>query len=223
LSNGLPVSAASPLSFCAAHPFGGRVILGVVLAGGSSRRFAGGNKALARLGARPLLGHVLERARPQVTALAISGAEPALAAFGIPVIPDAAHGAGPLSGILASLAYAAHDGFREVATFPCDTPFFPPDVVLRLRGALKDGDADCALARSGMRDHGVFGLWPVRSRARLSEAFAAGARSFYDVKEGLRVSAAEMQCADAPGGDPLFNINTAADLAAAEAWLLRRT
>ena len=47
-------------------------IVGVLLAGGLSRRMGGGDKALRLLGGRPLLDHVIERLRPQVEALVLN-------------------------------------------------------------------------------------------------------------------------------------------------------
>ena len=41
-------------------------VVGVLLAGGQSRRMGGGEKFLRPLGGRPILERVIERARPQV-------------------------------------------------------------------------------------------------------------------------------------------------------------
>ena len=48
------------------------IIAGVVLAGGLARRMGGGDKGLRPLAGRPLLAWTIERARPQVTALALN-------------------------------------------------------------------------------------------------------------------------------------------------------
>jgi CTP:molybdopterin cytidylyltransferase MocA len=45
--------------------------VGIVLAGGRSRRLGGGDKGLRPLARRPILAHVIARARPQVAALAL--------------------------------------------------------------------------------------------------------------------------------------------------------
>ncbi|MDJ0972378.1 MAG: NTP transferase domain-containing protein, partial [Kiloniellales bacterium] len=78
-------------------------VAGVILAGGLSRRMGGGDKALRALAGRPVLAHVVARARPQVAALVLNanGDPGRFADFGLPVAPDVVEGfAGPLAGIL---------------------------------------------------------------------------------------------------------------------------
>ena len=41
-------------------------VVGLLLAGGLSRRMGGGDKTLRLLGGRTILDHILERVRPQV-------------------------------------------------------------------------------------------------------------------------------------------------------------
>ncbi len=69
-------------------------VAGVVLAGGQSRRMGGGDKCLRLLAGRPILAHVLERARPQVAALVLNAnGDPArFAGFGLPVAADSVAG-----------------------------------------------------------------------------------------------------------------------------------
>ena len=84
-------------------------IVGIVLAGGRSRRMDGTEKAFLDLDGRPLIAHVVERLRPQVGALVISAnGDPARFDFlGLPVVADPFPDfAGPLAGILAGLAFA---------------------------------------------------------------------------------------------------------------------
>ena len=47
-------------------------VVGLLLAGGQSRRMGGGDKALHLLGGIPLLERVIERLRPQVDALVLN-------------------------------------------------------------------------------------------------------------------------------------------------------
>ena len=47
-------------------------ILGVILAGGQSRRMGGGDKSLTDLGGQPLLAHVIARFAPQVATLILN-------------------------------------------------------------------------------------------------------------------------------------------------------
>ena len=187
--------------------------LGVVLAGGLSRRMGGGDKGLLPLGGRPVLAHVIERLRPQCAAMVLNGnGDPArFAAFGLPVVADGEPGhPGPLAGVLAGLDWAAAAGFGWVVTAPGDCPFLPADLVARLHD--ERGAAPTAMAASGGRIHPVVALWPVAMRGAIRAALAAGERRVAAVTDG----AARATWPDQPI-DPFLNINTPDDLAAAEA------
>ena len=192
-------------------------IAGIVLAGGLSRRMGGGDKCLRPLGGRPILAHILERAHPQVTALAINanGDPGRFAAFGLPVLPDAIGDfAGPLAGISAGLEWAAQDAeCTHLASFAGDAPFLPRDLVARLQRALVDGRHDLACAASGGRTHPVFGLWPLGLRHDLRDAVLGGVRKV-DAWTG-RHHLVTVEFAALPL-DPFFNTNRPEDLLEAE-------
>lgn len=83
-----------------------KLVTGVLLAGGLSRRMGGGDKCLRDLAGKPMLAHVIERLRPQVGAMVLNAnGDPArFAAFGLDVVPDTIEGfAGPLAGVLAGM------------------------------------------------------------------------------------------------------------------------
>jgi len=93
--------------------------LGVILAGGLATRMGGGDKGLLRLGDRSILDHVIDRLEPQVTGLALNanGDAARFADLGLPVIADSIDGfAGPLSGVLAGLDWAAAQGASHIVT-----------------------------------------------------------------------------------------------------------
>ncbi|MEE8272129.1 MAG: molybdenum cofactor guanylyltransferase MobA, partial [Alphaproteobacteria bacterium] len=147
-------------------------VVGVILAGGQSRRMGGGDKALKLLAGRPILNHVIDRVRGQVGALVLNanGDPGRFAAYRLPVVPDGVDGfAGPLAGVLAGLDWAAANavGATRVASFPCDAPFLPADLVERLVAAVAAARADLGCAASAGRAHPVVGLWPLRLRADL--------------------------------------------------------
>ena len=196
-------------------------IAGVVLAGGLSRRMGGGDKALKPLGGRAILDHVIDRARPQVDALALNanGDPKRFAGTGLPVVADSVEGfAGPLAGVLAGLEWArGHDpGCAFVASFACDAPFLPTDLVDRLWRAIGEG-AEIASARSGGREHPVFALWPVALADALREAVAGeGVRKVDVWTARYRLAHAEFPAAPV---DPFFNVNRPEDAAEAEAML----
>ena len=192
-------------------------VAAMILAGGRSRRMGGGDKGLLQLGGRPILQRVIDRIRPQVSALALNanGGAARFAALGLDVIPDPVPGfAGPLAGILAALSWS--NGIlptaTHVLTVPSDTPFLPRDLVRRLQAAIRASGDSVVAARQGRR-HPVVGLWPVGCYAALEAAV---------LHEGLRkvetwtdrVNARVVRFDDGIA-DPFFNVNAPADLAAA--------
>lgn len=193
-------------------------VLGVILAGGQARRLGGGDKALRELAGKPLLAHAIDRLAPQVAQIVINAnGDPArFDSFPVPVVADTVEGfAGPLAGVLSGLEWAAEHApdCEWVVTCATDAPFFPEDLVARLRAAVADG-ADMACAESNGRKHPVFGLWPVRLRADLRCALVAE-----DIRKvDLWTSRHALKSVDfpAPVVDPFFNINRPEDLAEAE-------
>jgi molybdopterin-guanine dinucleotide biosynthesis protein A len=197
-------------------------IAGVVLAGGLSRRMGGGDKSLRLLGGRPILAQIIERARPQVSALVLNAnGDPArLAFFGLPIVADSIEGfAGPLAGILAGLDWAAAQApqCRYVVSIASDTPFFPRDLVARLAQAVETEGADLACAASGGQVHPVFGLWRVDLREALRRALVEEQLHKVD-RWTARYKVAKVDFAAQPF-DPFFNANRPEDLAEAERLL----
>ncbi len=194
-------------------------VCGVLLAGGLARRMGGGDKCLRLLAGQPILAHVIERLRPQVSALVINAnGDPArFAEFALPVVADVIEGfAGPLAGVLSGMAWARQhaSGCSHVVTVPTDAPFLPHDLVARFRAALHDQGTELACAASGGRAHPVFGLWPLRLEADLRQAMEEEEVRKVDVwtaRHGLSV----VDWPDSPQ-DPFFNANRPEDLAQAE-------
>lgn len=202
--------------------------LGVILAGGLSRRMGGGDKALLLLDKKTILQHVIDRLGPQVSALALNanGNPLRFLKFDLPVIADSIDDfAGPLAGVLAGLDWAAKQGRSHIVTAAADTPFFPLDLVQRLARAAAHSTGGIALAateeppqstRRGPSRHPTFGLWPVDLREDLRAALAGGLRkvvAWTDEHDGA-TALFENSCQD-----PFFNVNTPDDLMRAQAIL----
>lgn len=198
-------------------------ILGAILAGGLSRRMGGGDKPLLMLGGRTLLDRVVERLRPQCPAGLVLNANGDPARFsGFPgvVVPDDLPGhPGPLAGILAVLDHAAahHGEVEHVATVSGDAPFLPCDLVARLSTQVRH--APIVMAASGGHRHYTVALWPVALRRDLRTALVE--REERRVGAYLaRHGAAAVEWGTEPV-DPFLNLNTPADLDAAEVALAR--
>ena len=109
-----------------------RPVTAVILAGGKARRFRGEDKGLLTLVGRPLAGWVVERLEGHAAEILINANRNLgdYAALGHTVVPDHLPGhLGPLAGILAAARTARQDWLLSV---PCDAPFLPLDLVMRL-------------------------------------------------------------------------------------------
>jgi molybdenum cofactor guanylyltransferase len=195
-------------------------ITGVILAGGLSRRMGGGDKGMLDLAGKPMLGHVIDRLRPQVGRMVINanGDAARFAPFGLPVVADTVEGfVGPLAGVLAGMRWSATHApaARYVVTAPGDAPLLPADLVARLLDAVEDRPGAIALAKSGGELHPVVGLWPVALADDLQEQLGLGVRKvlhWTDLHGTVpvlfpmaRVCRLEL--------DPFFNANTPQELA----------
>ncbi len=199
-------------------------IAGIVLAGGLARRMGGGDKALLPLAGATLLDRVIARLAPQVAEMALNAnGDPArFARFALPVVPDTVEGfAGPLAGVLAGMRWAAARGHSHVASAAGDTPFFPADLVARLRAAAEAERRPIALAASddperGLSDHPTFGLWPVALADDLEAALAV--ENMRKVVVWCERHGAARAVFD-EAGLPFFNVNTPEDMLEAERML----
>jgi molybdopterin-guanine dinucleotide biosynthesis protein A len=194
-------------------------IPGVLLAGGLARRMGGGDKPMRRIAGRTILERVIARLKPQCDGLILNAnGDPArFAAFGLPVIPDGvADFPGPLAGILAALDWAAANRpeVKWVLSAAADCPFLPRDLVSRLVAALRDENAELAVAASDGQSHPVIGLWSVALREQLRHALVVE-----DVRKIDRWTAryrlATVTWPITPL-DPFFNANTMDDIAEAD-------
>lgn len=198
-------------------------ILGVILAGGQSRRFGGGDKGLADLAGKPVLSHIIARIHPQVgrLILSINGDAQRFAGFNLPTITDQENaGLGPLSGILAALDWQnqhAHD-CTAIATVSTDVPFLPLDLIQRLDAERAGG---IAIATSGGWRHSTIAIWPVTARAAIADALQQRQLSVNALTERLNAVAVPFAMRDIDGTamDPFLNVNTPDDLAAARALI----
>jgi len=179
----------------------------------------GADKAFLKLGGEPLIERAVARARPQTGELIInaSGDLARFAPLGCEVIADRIGGfLGPLAGILSGLEWmrANRPDMHWLASFACDCPFFPTDMVERLIAEAQSRGVPIALAASGDRHHPVFAVWnaslPVTSESVLQ---GQGLRKMDDFVAKFPNTRVDFPSAPV---DPFFNINTRDDLALAE-------
>ena len=206
----------------------------MILAGGRGQRLMPdrpGEKALVKLGRKPMIGHVIERLKPQVLELAIAtttqGASAAklrqVAGPDVAILTDtiAESGGGPvgpLGGLLAGLEWArrAAPYCMLLVTVPADVPFLPLDLVPRLAGHMHVVETDVLVLRAGQRRHHALALWSTKLGPQLREAIERdGLRRVEDFTARLRM--AELvwpRSLSRP--DPFYNVNTPQDLQRAQ-------
>lgn len=196
--------------------------LGVILAGGLSRRMGGGDKGLKMLGGQSLLAHVKQRLCPQVGTLILNanGDSKRFSALDLPVIADSLPNyPGPLAGILAALDYAAahHPSIEWVVSVAGDGPFLPSDLVSRLHEARRQAGLALACAASDSFTHPTIALWQVRLRDDLRRAMVEEELRKIDAWTA-RHGFVAVEWESTPF-DPFFNANTLDELAQAQAMM----
>ena len=194
-------------------------IVGVILAGGLSRRMGNQDKSFMSLANKPLFEHVLERFSPQCSTVLINTNKQSkqLASYNLPIIKDTLEGyLGPLAGILAAMQWTKQHlpQTKWIASVPVDTPFLPKDLVSTLYQTLQKNNSTLVGVSSNGRTHPVIGLWSTHLADDLRLALN---------NEGLRkidlwTARYNMSHQDFSNEvlDPFFNINSSDDLIQAE-------
>ena len=190
-----------------------RDVTGLVLAGGRASRMGGVDKGLQLHDGVALAELARRRLAPQVGALLMNANRHLddYRAMGVDVWPDDPPDfAGPLAGFMAGLTHARTP---YVATVPCDSPFFPHDLVARLATALLAQRTSIAMAftRDGdaRQAQPVFCLMHVDVRAHLHAALRGGQRKI--AQWAAQLPLAEVVFDDASA---FANVNTLDELQA---------
>jgi molybdopterin-guanine dinucleotide biosynthesis protein A len=129
---------------------------------------------------------------------------------------DSERAEGPLAGLVAGLAWAERSGASFLLTVPCDAPFLPGDLVVRLLDRLRQTGAIAALPMSAGRLHPSCGLWRIDALMDAAAYIATGRTSLRGFAELVGLAVEDW---GAPERDPFFNVNTLEDLAIAKGWL----
>ena len=184
----------------------------VILAGGRSRRFHGRDKARVTLAGRSLIQHAVDAWQGRVAEVLISGRDGAdYSDLGLPVVFDTfSSSEGPLAGIARALE---HTAFPWLMTVPCDAPGLDAAICLPLLRALRHTGVDVAIAHDGFRVQPLIALYRRETSVSLRRYLATDRRSVQAWHRELR----HVVVRGSEGLEPVVNINTPEDLAAAEA------
>ena len=197
-------------------------LIGVVRAGGLSRRMGDTDKLWLDFEGEPLIARAARRLAPQTgdVILNVNRQDERVKSIAFPVVPDLKDDyQGPLAGIAAALHWSRDN--RPEATHlisvSVDSPFFPDDLAARLTADLGTYADEIAVAFDEGYPQPTFGLWPTNCLDPLNE--------FLDDTDNLKVMAfvksRPWRRVDfLPRHPPaFFNINTPDDLATARKLL----
>ena len=138
-------------------------ILGVILAGGKSRRF-GEDKSKIKLGNKTLLEHVIDKVKKEFSELLIisNSQNYRFTSKRIFLVQDFIKGQlGPLIGVLSAMKWVELNkkNYKWIATFPCDTPFFDIKIIEYLKIKSFETKKKLVFLKSAEKRHNIFGLW----------------------------------------------------------------
>ena len=178
-------------------------VTAAVLAGGPGRRI-GGDKALVQLAGRPLISYPIAAAKTAgLMTVVVAKASTNLPPLDIPLLIEPDEPTHPLLGIITALEH-----HPAVVAIPCDMPL--------LRSA--------ELAALAAMPQDVATLWPSQPFPSLyRRAVLPQLRAALEANQSMRATQAQPSAAPvaATSSDsaPMMSINTAADIAQAEALL----
>lgn len=164
-----------------------------------------------------LAEHVAARLRPYVRALAVAGVQGTDGLGADPLADPPGAPAGPLSGVLAGLDWAAGKKLDWLLVAPCDAPLLPAEFAPRLAAAADASGAPLAIAATADGWQPLCGLWRTTLAGALRAALADGRHP--PVHRFAEEAGAAIAWFD--DASRFLNINTTEDLANAEA-LIRR-
>ena len=189
-------------------------ILGAILAGGQSKRM-GKDKLFLEINNKKLIEHTIDKVKKYLKEVIIitNQDNEFFSKNNLITVKDCIEGQlGPLVGILTAMKWAKENLTKcsWIATFPCDTPFFPESII---RSFIKESEKKESLilcASSHGRKHNIFGLWSLTLYDKLYEDLTKNnIRKVQDWTEKHQIKNLEF---DFKTYDPFFDINTPEDL-----------
>ena len=193
-------------------------ILGAILAGGQSKRM-GKDKLFLELNNKKLIEHTIDKVKKYLKEVIIvtSQENEFFSKNNLTTVKDCIKGQlGPLVGILTAMKWAKENltNCSWIATFPCDTPFFPESIIENFIQESKKKESLILCASSHGRKHNIFGLWSLDLYDKLrDDLINSKIRKVQDWTEKNKIKNLEFKFKDY---DPFFNINTLDDLKFAE-------
>jgi len=189
-------------------------ILAAILAGGQSKRM-GKDKLFLEFNNKKLIEHTIDKVKKYLKKVIIitNQDNEFFSKNNLITVKDCIEGQlGPLVGILTAMKWAKENLNKcsWIATFPCDTPFFPEKIIESFIEESEKKESLILCASSHGRKHNIFGLWSLDLYDKLKDDLInKKVRKVQDWTEKNKIKNLEFKFEDY---DPFFNINTEEDL-----------
>ena len=189
-----------------------------IIAGGQSRRM-GRDKAFVELGGKAMIEHVIERSADlgQSETLLITNRPDDYRHLGLEMYADVHPDKGSLGGIYTALMKA---GKADVLVLACDMPFIKPDL-LRFMILQMDEATDIVVPRVDGYPQGLHAIYKKTCLPPIAEQLNQNRLKiirFYDRMRVRYLDEADYAAYDTDGLC-FSNLNTPAEMAAAENWI----
>ena len=189
-------------------------ILAAILACGQSKRM-GKDKLFLEFNNKKLIEHTIDKVKKYLKKVIIitNQDNEFFSKNNLITVKDCIEGQlGPLVGILTAMKWAKKNLSKcsWIATFPCDTPFFPESIIKSFIEESEKKESLILCASSHGRKHNIFGLWSLDLYDKLKDDLInKKVRKVQDWTDKNKIKNLEFTFKDY---DPFFNINTQEDL-----------
>ena len=187
-------------------------ILGVILAGGKSKRF-GQDKSQVKLQDKLLIDYILSEVIDKFNEILIVANEKInfMSSNNISITKDFKSGLGPLGGVLTAMKWIKENNkkYKWISTFPSDTPFFKKKELKFFYENININSSKLFFIKSDETRHNIFGLWSLDLMDKLEKDILRGERKVEVWANSIGVSTVNIKYKKV---DPFFNINTKQDL-----------
>ena len=189
-------------------------ILGVILAGGKSKRF-GKDKSLVFLDNKTLLEHTLEKIESIFPEILIVSNNNNIhyKKKNISITRDCIEGQlGPLVGVLTAMKWIkkSNKNYQWLATFPCDTPFLDTTILKEIKKQVNQKKHLLYFLNSNKKRHNIFGFWSIELINTLEEDIIKN--NYRKVEDWANKIGVKNINIEFGKFDPFFNINSIEDL-----------
>lgn len=187
-------------------------ILGVVLAGGKSKRF-GEDKSQVKLHGKILIDYILSVIMDQFNEILVVTNNPIRFKDSSKILTtkDFEEGLGPLGGILTAMKWIKDQkkDYEWISTFPSDTPFFTNKELKIFYENIDIKKSKLFFIKNKETRHNIFGLWSLDLLKKLETDLQKGERKVEVWADTVGVETINIEYEKR---DPFFNINTKEDL-----------